>query len=509
MSVDERRETFHVNRIAPSDLDERLLAQAYRPDVVGAVRTLISKGAKPLSSALDGRLTQGRTPEYGEDGEICLKTRNVVGGLVDGSSVDRVSSRFARENGANRISNETVLMNRSGAGSVGRVSVYFGAEGVFTNEELFRFRIAAPHDPAFVTVFFGTSLGERVLERGVNGSTGQLKLVQEHVESVPVLFPHPDAQRYIGDKVRQAERLRERARGLEAAVRREYRAEIARLGYVEVPHRKSFRTRLRDRLDPAYYDPAFTSVLDAPWLTSNSEPLSRFFSDGSYGDLPDSGTYGTGGKWLLRATDLDRCMTHWDAGIRVPAAEVGAKSEVKENDILLEVKGAIEKCAIGRGPAVGKHVNGTVFRLSPSGINAGYLCLHLTAEIKRKYAAREAVNNIIQYLNLDCIRALPVLRLDDDLEGRLGGSFIEAVDARSATTTLTSAATTLVEHLIDGRLTEADLVAAQKALEAGDCSADREILKGLRQSDTPDAKPLIADVDALYALLDESEGQDA
>ncbi|MBK7152532.1 MAG: hypothetical protein IPH72_12365 [Sandaracinaceae bacterium] len=74
---------------------------------------------------------------------------------------------------------------------------------------------------------------------------------------------------------------------------------------------------------------------------------------------------------------------------------------------------------------------------------------------------------------------------------------------------LTSVATTLVENLIDGRLTEADLVAAQKALEVGDRSADREILRGLRQSDAPDAQQLIADVDVLYALLDGSEVEDA
>ena len=58
-------------------------------------------------------------------------------------------------------------------------------------------------------------------------------------------------------------------------------------------------------------------------------------------------------------------------------------------------------------------------------------------------------------------------------------------------------------------MTEADLVAAQKALDGGDHSADREILKALEQSDASDAKPLIADVDALYALLDEPEAQDA
>jgi hypothetical protein len=68
-----------------------------------------------------------------------------------------------------------------------------------------------------------------------------------------------------------------------------------------------------------------------------------------------------------------------------------------------------------------------------------------------------------------------------------------------ASSYLTLTATLLVERLIDGRITEADLVAAHKALDSGDRSADREILTALRQSDSPDSKPLIADVDAVLA----------
>jgi hypothetical protein len=61
-----------------------------------------------------------------------------------------------------------------------------------------------------------------------------------------------------------------------------------------------------------------------------------------------------------------------------------------------------------------------------------------------------------------------VLRLDVDLEGRLGGSFIEAVDARTAATTLTGARDdTWSSSLSTAASTKADLVAAQKALEVG------------------------------------------
>lgn len=70
---------------------------------------------------------------------------------------------------------------------------------------------------------------------------------------------------------------------------------------------------------------------------------------------------------------------------------------------------------------------------------------------------------------------------------------------------LCAAARLIVEQLIEGTLSESDLITAQKALEAGDRSADRAILQSLRRGDAPDAPPLFPDLDALYALLDALE----
>ena len=72
---------------------------------------------------------------------------------------------------------------------------------------------------------------------------------------------------------------------------------------------------------------------------------------------------------------------------------------------------------------------------------------------------------------------------------------------------LTTAATQLVEHLIEGHLTEADLIAAQQALESGNRDPDRAILASLKTSTAEDAPALFPDLDALYALLDETEAE--
>ena len=69
---------------------------------------------------------------------------------------------------------------------------------------------------------------------------------------------------------------------------------------------------------------------------------------------------------------------------------------------------------------------------------------------------------------------------------------------------LTTAAKLLVEALIEGQVSESDLVAAQKALEAGNRSADREILSRLTRKgmDVASEPPLFPDLDGLYNALD-------
>ena len=72
---------------------------------------------------------------------------------------------------------------------------------------------------------------------------------------------------------------------------------------------------------------------------------------------------------------------------------------------------------------------------------------------------------------------------------------------------LTITARQLVESLIEGKLSEAELKAAQEALERGDRSLDREILGRLTRKgmDLKDEPPLFSDLDALYAALDQSD----
>jgi type I restriction enzyme S subunit len=109
------------------------------------------------------------------------------------------------------VQNGSILVTRSGAGSIGRAGIYLGSDRPFTNEHIVQVHVSPPHDAAYVAVFLSSWWGERALEQGITGSTGQLQLNQSRIGSVPIRTPSPAIQRAIGNKVRKAERLRELA----------------------------------------------------------------------------------------------------------------------------------------------------------------------------------------------------------------------------------------------------------------------------------------------------------
>ena len=506
MAVDSQRNIFHFNTITADEIGLIMTAQSYRPDITTAVRQIKEfREYQVLQSLCSQPIRQGKSPIYADYGHPCLKTRHIVNILASKENLDYVTKDSAQKGKQYAVDNGNILMNRSGAGSIGRVSIYFGNDKPLTDDHLFKIVIASPNDPAYVCCFLASWWGERAIEQGISGTTGQLNLSSEHVQQLPVPLPDRAVQNYIGDKVRLAEKLRERSKQLENHARLIYEQNLKLLGYVEMSSRKSYSASLKDRLDPAYYSPEFTSIFDSDWFLNNSQPLGNFIAEGSYGFLPDSKLYGNGTERLLTASDIAICNYNSQAGVAIPKKVVNKKGLIKLNDILLEIKGAIEQCEIASCLAEGKYVNGSVFRFSVKNIPLGYLAFNLTGFIKQKYCKREAVNNMIQYLNIDTIRNLPVIRLDNKIEEDISNKYIYAKNFSIISSALTTAAKYLVEALIEGKLTETELKNTQTALQEEDIEPDKAILAKLTRQgyDIPDQPALFPDLDALYEAIKE------
>lgn len=503
MSVDALRETFHVNRIRPQDLANIWTAQTYRKEITKALTQLRElKEWLPLEKMCREPISQGRTPSYSLDraGYPCLKTRHVNSMIVDDSEPDWVTHICAETNSKFRVTPATILMNRSGAGSIGRCAIYLGTSYPLTNEHLLHIRLSNPYDPCFLTAFLSSWWGERAIEGGITGSTGQLNLANEHLKRVPVPAPREEAQRYIGDKVRLAEQLRDHAKKLRRLV--DTRLDEVVPVFDDVPRIVSRVESdvLNLRLDCRPYRSHYRA-LDAAIRKVPHEPISNLVAIGS-GDPVPSAEFSSLGVPLVRIRDIGT-SGFWSTDTCV-SPEYARRANRYSADTGLVVVGmdGIFRAQFILDVELPLHINQRVAMLKSKGFRPELLAAWLNRKEGQYQLNRWAVKTTVEHTSLEYIGRILVPRIDEDEENKLADLLLWARNADWYVSTMTLSAKKLVEQLIEGRVTEAELAAAYQALEAGDRSPDRAILQTLRRDNHGD-QPLFADLDGYYALLDQ------
>jgi hypothetical protein len=103
----------------------------------------------------------------------------------------------------------------------------------------------------------------------------------------------------------------------------------------------------------------------------------------------------------------------------------------------------------------------------------------------------------------DTVRTLLVFTPSPQAQAYIGDKVRQADRFRQLANVLHAAANRLVEELINGKITDAELKEAQDALQRGDSVPDRAILSRLSRKgiDRPNEPPLFPNLDGLYTTL--------
>jgi len=336
-------------------------------------------------------------------------------------------------------------------------------------------------------------------------------LSAEDLLSLALPKPAQVAQRYIGDKVRQAERLRERARRLDTLTFATFDVLTQNLPSPQKTWRVSGREVEAYRLNPNHFDPVVRAAIDAARAGTKLHALSELVRDGDIagGATPLGAQYALGGIFFARVQNvkplrLDRSDA---AFITVDQDREIARSRCRAGDVVLSITGYPGIAAVVLEEDLPLNINQHSVRFAVSGeFGPGFVAAAINSRFGQLQVGRFAVGGTRDALDYTSVRSLLVPEFTSDVRQLVNRQVESASLCVRAAQRLVLTAKMLVEQLIAGRITEADLVAAQKALEAGDRTADRAILQALRQGNAPDAAPLIPDLDGLYALIDESDG---
>ncbi|HAS8328020.1 TPA: restriction endonuclease subunit S [Vibrio vulnificus] len=484
-------------------------AQSYRPEITQAIRKIKSLNWRPLQDLVANTISPGPHPKYGGS-YPCLKTKNVDGLLATHEPADYADASVFKDLSKVTVKKGDLLINLTGAGSIGRVSVYYGDDKPITNQHIARMSVKATADEGYLACFLRSWWGERALEQGVAGSTGQINMVNEHVRSIPVYLPDTIAQKYIGDKVRQAEQLRAWAKRLRTSV--DGKLNSLNLPINEPPqllNRVSVQT-MEDRLDPRPYRSHYLHLVNEIEKLPH-DSINSLVGLASGCPVPSKDFLDNAGIPLVRIRNIGfDDFTGLDTGVSKDVYQDASKYQAKEKMVVVGMDG-IFRSQFFVADELPMLVNQRVAMLVPQKIRGELLTHWLNRPEGQMQLNQWAVKTTVEHTSLSDIGRVLIPRLDERLENELADDLLNARLAYRYAKFLTQAAKTLVESLIEGQLTEQQLIQAQQTLDDGDNSLDQAILSKLSSEGyaIDGAKPLFSDIDELYRLLESATQAEA
>ena len=508
MSVDTLREAFHINRVTPDKIQDFLTAQTYRPEITKAKEKIKTHPWVFLQSVCKRPIRQGKSPSYAANaGLLCIKPKNTNEMIVSLEELSYIQPGSKDEVAGQRLQKGDIVITRSGSGTIGRASIFLSDEEVYTNDHLFIVRTDAA-DSHYTCAFLNTYWGQRLLEAGISGSTGQLNLSNEHIKGVTLYTPAELAQKYIGDKIRQAERLRAWGNTLNISIAAHFS------GLVENPlsPRVSWVAKKEDlnpyRINPKQYDPVVLDLIQrAKADGTRLEPLSSLVGVRQIagGATPKGAQYFDRGILFARVQNVKPLRLDLSDAVYIDqlADEELARSRCAADDIIFTITGYPGTASLVTEEDLPVNINQHSVRFNiKDGIESGYVCAALNSKFLKCQVDRLAIGGTRDALDYPSVGRLLIPRYEAEVEQTIGDQARYVNAAVKLSQRLTNVAKLLVEALIEGQLTEAELIAAEQALHAGNDQLDRRVLNRLRTDRVDGQGPaLFSDLDELYRLL--------
>ncbi|MDX9688704.1 restriction endonuclease subunit S [Halopseudomonas formosensis] len=512
-----------AKRYSPDELIDIIAAPSYSPEIINYVKKVSSEPF--LSQFLSQKPKLGITGTIAKDyvegdtkGAVPYVSTKQVKGLhayIDDAKY--ISKEADIEWAKCRVEDGDIIINKSG--NVGAAAVLCCAPYAYANSvsDIINIKLAKSSeiDRDYLVVYLNSPYGQKQLQRLSGGAI--FSHVSLHaIPDIRIFHPDIKAQKYIGDKVRQAEQLRAWAKQVVTSLRREFENLYRPISHYDSFKRMSYPIRpdqLFEVLTPASYPPHIEKYFEENPNVTLGEICSQIYIGKTLASVESR-------EGVKQATSRS-CSGLF---LKQPMNLVERKGNVDplaKKDILL-TNAAHDKNYIGKDVSFNHSdelilpsTKVLVIRLKECGIPASYVHAYLMTEAgyTQWQAIVRGISAGIHPSDVARIR-IPVPDNRAQLETmavKADDLYIQAGLAQEVSRLLTIAAKNLVEALIEGQLTEQQLIQAQQALEDGDNSLDQAILSKLSNQGyaIEGATPLFSDIDELYRLLESAAQTEA
>ena len=326
------------------------------------------------------------------------------------------------------------------------------------SSEVIYLKMKASSDPYYLVSYLNCDQGQKAFKRLGRGTIiPGVSLLD--VPRLPIPKVSEFVQKYIGDKVRQAEQLRAWAKLLRTSV-------DAHLNSLNLPineppallNRVSAQT-MEDRLDPRPYRTHYLCLVrEIEKLPHDS--ISTLVELASGCPVSSNDFLENSGIPLVRIRNIGfDDFIGLDTGVSQDVYQDATKYQAKDKMIVVGMDG-IFRSQFFISDELPMLVNQRVAMLSPQNIRGELLTHWLNRPEGQMQLNQWAVKTTVEHTSLSDIGRVLIPRLDKSLENKLADYLLNARLAYRYAKFLTQVAKTLVEALIEGQLTEQQLIQA-------------------------------------------------
>ncbi len=440
----------------------RLEGEFYKYDYLNAIDKIKKIRFLPLENLVDD-IKDGpggwdiNISDYVEQGVPMLRTINIVDGLVNLDECVFIDIEKHKQLKRSRVVKNDVLL--SVRGTIGKSAVYSKNFEANINAALVKITLKDNIiDPYFLVAFFNCKYGRLQTERIANGAV-QLNMNLTEAKSNLIPIPSPEIQKYIGDKVRKAEELREEAKRLKKEAEEILNAEL-KLSYFNERVKDAPKTynwiygeSIEIRIDSQYYINETNFINNEMYKKGlKLKRISEIANVGkgfSYTSLDNKSIP------YIRISDLDDLLINFDTAELVDEKTYSEKksSQLEKYDLIFAITGAtIGKVSLFYNSKYSKATlsSDTAFVRLKDKNDAAYVLLYLKSFIGQLGILKGVTGATNRHLSLEHIGDIFIPVIDNKLKQEINMRVIKGIDNVYLSKQLIKEAKQDVEDLIEG-----------------------------------------------------------
>lgn len=443
-------------------IDDRIDAQFFTPEYIKSLKKINQFRIETLGNISRRIFDPPHTaPEFVDKSDFeMIMIENITLNGIEGNfrAISETCHKDIFKN--SHLEGNELLVSRVGNSSGTFASVFpcYKGKNVSGNISIIKLKDEII-DKEYAFAYFNSNIGQNSIKRNI-ANTARKFLTISKIREFQVPIPSPEIQKYIGDKVRKAEELREEAKRLKKEAEEIFyeAIEIDKLNSKLIKVTKFSwikENQIEDRLDLKYNSPSIITIYEhfrkykCSLLKDEFKTISGYaFSSGDFDDMD--------GEKVIKIGDISDFTIDTTSLTRV---KIGTKVKERIREFSCNIQDLVYAMT---GATIGKvamyidnetvYINQRVACIKPkrNNIPTGYLLLYLNSDIGKEISYSLSTGVAQPNIALEELNNIVIPQLANNIMDKIHHNVLNSLIKHKESKQLIQEAKRDVEDLIEG-----------------------------------------------------------